>query len=406
MIDRDQTLVLFTASYPYGISETFLETEIIYLSKSFSKIYIIPYNIGESLRSLPSNVEVVENIDDSNYNRSKIVRLYGWQIGKILSIELLKGRVFHREIHYTISLLLRLFERARLLEKWILSSDNRDDIVFYSYWFTEWSTILSILKSRDIIKIFFSKAHRFDLYEYRSKYGFIPFREFQLKHIDRLILISEDGLNYISQKYPKYKDRYILHKLGTEEMGINQFQPKDHIVILSISSLVLVKRVGLLIEILSSVKSKVKWIHFGEGRLYKEINTRAEALPSNIEYDMRGAVSNISIYHFLQNNSIDLFINLSSSEGLPVSIMEVISFGIPVFATDVGGTREIVNEKSGILLDRDIDTIEIANKIDNLRSSHIYSAEFRSGVRNFWRENYLAKENYSKLITSLKEFDK
>jgi len=200
MIDRDQTLVLFTASYPYGISETFLETEIIYLSKSFSKIYIIPYNIGESLRSLPSNVEVVENIDDSNYNRSKIVRLYGWQIGKILSIELLKGRVFHREIHYTISLLLRLFERARLLEKWILSSDNRDDIVFYSYWFTEWSTILSILKSRDIIKIFFSKAHRFDLYEYRSKYGFIPFREFQLKHIDRLILISEDGLNYISQK--------------------------------------------------------------------------------------------------------------------------------------------------------------------------------------------------------------
>ena len=41
---------------------------------------------------------------------------------------------------------------------------------------------------------------------------------------------------------------------------------------------------------------------------------------------------------------IDLFINTSSSEGVPVSIMEALSVGIPIIATDVGGTKEIVTK--------------------------------------------------------------
>ena len=35
-------------------------------------------------------------------------------------------------------------------------------------------------------------------------------------------------------------------------------------------------------------------------------------------------------------NDFDLFVNMSLSEGIPVSIMEAISFGIPIIATNVG----------------------------------------------------------------------
>ena len=49
-------------------------------------------------------------------------------------------------------------------------------------------------------------------------------------------------------------------------------------------------------------------------------------------------------------NDFDLFVNMSLSEGIPVSIMEAISFGIPIIATNVGGNAEIVNDETGVLI--------------------------------------------------------
>lgn len=47
----------------------------------------------------------------------------------------------------------------------------------------------------------------------------------------------------------------------------------------------------------------------------------------------------------------DIFVNPSYSEGLPTSVMEAASVGLPIIATDVGGTREIIrNMESGILI--------------------------------------------------------
>jgi glycosyltransferase involved in cell wall biosynthesis len=47
----------------------------------------------------------------------------------------------------------------------------------------------------------------------------------------------------------------------------------------------------------------------------------------------------------------DIFVNPSYSEGLPTSVMEAASVGLPIVATDVGGTDEIINNMdSGILI--------------------------------------------------------
>ena len=63
-----------------------------------------------------------------------------------------------------------------------------------------------------------------------------------------------------------------------------------------------------------------------------------------------GYVPNVEIMQFMEESNVDVFINLSTSEGVPVSIMEAQSYGIPVIATNVGGTGEIIDKDNGILL--------------------------------------------------------
>ena len=95
---------------------------------------------------------------------------------------------------------------------------------------------------------------------------------------------------------------------------------------------------------------------------------------------------------FYRQNHIDLFINTSRSEGVPVSIMEAFSFGVPAIATDVGGTGEIVDNSVGKLLDVNVSPQEIANAIKLFAVSD--TSEFRKNARNRWNERYNAEKNY------------
>jgi glycosyltransferase involved in cell wall biosynthesis len=59
-------------------------------------------------------------------------------------------------------------------------------------------------------------------------------------------------------------------------------------------------------------------------------------------------------------SATDIFVNPSYSEGLPTSVMEAASVGLPIIATDVGGTREIITDReSGILIKiKDVEELE------------------------------------------------
>ena len=111
---------------------------------------------------------------------------------------------------------------------------------------------------------------------------------------------------------------------------------------------------------------------------------------------------NKKIYEFYEKEKPDLFINLSSSEGVPVSIMEAMSFGIPVIATDVGGTREIVNNKNGILLGANPLPREVAQKMDDFISLNQNDKRTkRRAAFETWKENYSAKSNYNEFIDQI-----
>ena len=85
----------------------------------------------------------------------------------------------------------------------------------------------------------------------------------------------------------------------------------------------------MIVEILSYIdRENVKWVHFGEGYLRDEIEKLCNTKLKNVKVDFRGLVANADILDYYANNYVDLFINVSESEGIPVSIMEATSAGI------------------------------------------------------------------------------
>ena len=120
-----------------------------------------------------------------------------------------------------------------------------------------------------------------------------------------------------------------------------------------------------LLEVLSKNKGKyngkIKLTIGGNGEIEKlKAVIREKQIEGLVEFI--GWVTNEKKINCLQ--TADIYILPSYNEGLPISILEAMSFGQAIIATNVGGIPEIViTEKNGILIEPG-NLIEIENAID------------------------------------------
>jgi glycosyltransferase involved in cell wall biosynthesis len=155
----------------------------------------------------------------------------------------------------------------------------------------------------------------------------------------------------------------------------------------------------LIVEILKNFKEDVVWTHFGSGPLEEEIAMQAKSLANNVSINFKGLVDNKDIMNFYLNTHVDFFINVSEIEGIPVSLMEAISFGIPVLGCNICGVPEIVNFRTGYLLDKDFNPKDVAKIIKDHNSKSLeQKIEFTKNVKSFWLEKFNAKKNYVDFI--------
>ncbi|OQA64609.1 MAG: UDP-D-galactose:(glucosyl)lipopolysaccharide-1,6-D-galactosyltransferase [Firmicutes bacterium ADurb.Bin262] len=115
-----------------------------------------------------------------------------------------------------------------------------------------------------------------------------------------------------------------------------------------------------------------------------------------MECCFNGAVPNREVYRFYAETPVSLFVNVSSGEGLPVSIMEAASFGIPAVATDVGGTSEIVADAlTGRLLKPDFSDADLAAAIADFAAMPAAAyAQMRERTREAWQAKFNSAVNY------------
>lgn len=390
-------LIIITRQFPYGKSETFLESEILILSKYFKTITIYPSTGSNEIRNLPSNV-FVDNLIFKDYeNRFK------WCLKTILTLHFYK--MFLENFSNILS-----WKKLKAFFKYLVSytiysnkvatiSENSQGLI-YSYWYNAF--VDSFCTHNTFNRKIVTRVHRGDLYEEISELGFFPKRHVNISKIDRIFSISNDGYNYLSKKYKI--NNVSISKLGVQDNNfIAEKSPLNKFSIVSVSNVIAVKNVDLIARVIKKFSIdnsdiEIVWNHFGDGdklpKIKKEIH---EENVENLKCVFHGRVSNTEIFEFYSNNSVDILINLSSSEGIPVSMMEAISVGIPILATDVGGVSEIVNEKTGILIDLGMNEEVISNYLKDIFNN----PKDRLEIREYWLKNYSANINYKAFAKEL-----
>jgi glycosyltransferase involved in cell wall biosynthesis len=82
--------------------------------------------------------------------------------------------------------------------------------------------------------------------------------------------------------------------------------------------------------------------------------------------------------------------------------MEAQSFGIPVIATDTGGTAEIIGKQTGILIPADFTIEELARHIENiLHLEHDEKIRMKKAIYDNWKMNFNAFTNFKDFINNI-----
>lgn len=408
-------LLMLTKFFPFGTGEAFIENEIEVLSAYYDNVLIIACEAPSETysRKLPTNV-TAKGIKQV----SKLGKLADTVLGQknfvFASPEVrkekenthsIKQECFLNYFEAKSTRVYREIERRGYLEEL-----GAEPYAIYSYWLFVTARVAIEIKKKhsDRVAYMFTRAHRYDLYAEKNGTGYLPFRELFLESFDMVLPCSDNGTDYLVSRYPKYADKIQTSFLGTLDHGLGSKSTDGVFRIVSCSRVEPVKRVPLILEALELLDRKdvhIQWTHIGGGDALAGIQEKASAL-KNVKCVFTGNMPNQAVMNFYRENPADLFINVSSSEGLPVSIMEAISFGIPVMATDVGGTSEIViSGITGILLDEDVSPEELSKQIKrlyNMRDSDDYLS-YQKQCRDYWESNFQAIENYNKMYRFVQE---
>lgn len=255
--------------------------------------------------------------------------------------------------------ILRLLECHRILKT------EKPDVVY------AWGTI------EVMIPMLLKPFHRYILINGSIRHGIISkklshYWRYLLLHISKNIIAnSKAGLkvNHINNGYILYNgidEKFFNSKVNSkeiEDLKNRLIRP----VLISVANLVPYKDYFTVIEALSDLKKEglnFSYIIIGSGPLRNEIVESISKNDLNEQILMLGSKDNIEEYLAIS----DLFIHSSKGEGCSNAILEAMAAGLPIIATNVGGTPEIVNDSNGILFQYK-NSIELKIAIKNLISN-------------------------------------
>ena len=226
-----------------------------------------------------------------------------------------------------------------------------------------------------------------------------------LKRLDRLIAVSEALKNVaIHLGLPAEKAIVISGPIGVNLLTpYKDTEKKDgkktySCRVIYVGNLSRPKRVDILLKSMNAVVAKNSAVTLeivGDGNLRTELVNLVDELNLGPYVTFHGSVPHEEIPSLLLRATI--FIHCSEDEGLPVAIIEAMTCGLPVVASNVGGIPELVeNGKNGFILDPE-DIHGFAEKITLLCENSKLRGELGSYGRNLVRRILNKEDTLAKL---------
>lgn len=171
------------------------------------------------------------------------------------------------------------------------------------------------------------------------------------RYFHKIVAVSDSIKMFFTQEL-KFKPQHIdvIHNGVDVFKGDTPVNSNDRFVVGSSGRLSPVKGYPLFIEIASrvSIRKDFFFVVAGEGpeRTELEYVMRKQGLKGSFEF--KGHIDDVDSFYA----GLDLYVNTSLHEGVPLTILEAMAHGLPIIAPRVGGIPEIIEDGvEGFLID-------------------------------------------------------
>jgi len=164
------------------------------------------------------------------------------------------------------------------------------------------------------------------------------------RHFRNIVAVTADIRGTLSEKYGLPVEKLVVIHNGTEVIDRIPPDKGDRpFTIGSAGRFFPVKDYPFFVDIAAEVNRYAKDVRFelaGEGPEFSKVTERIQRHGLQDVFRLKGFMENMSDFY----NGLDLYINSSLHEGLPMSVLEAMSHGLPVVAPEEGGIKEVVGD--------------------------------------------------------------
>ena len=396
MVKSKRSIIVFSRWFPHNkrLEQSFHLEELKILSYQFENVYLVPQFLEGDVYDFSKELFLVDDSLPVRLNKINFISKVKALCSLHFLFEIPNTRFSFKKIKRAYSSLLASFVIRGWLNEFLT---DKSDVVLYSFWLDQSSLASSMIQNPAIVKVV-SRCHNYDLYGNESNGYYVPFRKKMINNLDIVLPDSNEGKSFLLNSYPKANIQIGL--MGTKSCEIkNKLSEDDVIRLISCSYLIPRKRVLLLAKAIKKFgflypECHIEWTHVGTGQDMKILKEIVVSFNPNIKVNLPGNLDTNQLNNLYNSNNYDLFINTSTKEGTPVSIIEAISRSIPILATAFGGGKEIVELGAGMLLNADPTPKEIAEAIYEMTIQKDKLSHFSNMAYKTWDKCYNSEKNY------------